>query len=423
MRAYRVRQGTERPKARELPLPDKPSIAILPLTNMSGDPAQESFSDGLTEDLITDLSRNPGLFVIARNSTFAYKGRSVDVRKIAADLGVRYLLEGSVRRAEQQVRVTAQLIDAETGAHLWAERFDRGAADLLTLQAEVTGQIARMLNLELMEAESQRATRGRPDTLEAIDYARKAWAELWTKPMTQETNAQALADLEQALALDPTVPEIWTNRAVAYQRAAFLWSPAREESLRLARDAAERAVTLDPRSADAHYVLGLMLRFQGDLDRLREESETVVALNPNHALGVAGLGIYRLLDGRPREALPYFERAFRLSPRDPQRAIWHLWVGLAYVMLGDDRKALEESKRSAAANPQYSPAFALQVSALALLGREAEARAALAVLQQLQPDVTITRNKEDRGYRVANPEFHCLIERYLDGLRKAGLPE
>jgi tetratricopeptide (TPR) repeat protein len=170
-------------------------------------------------------------------------------------------------------------------------------------------------------------------------------------------------------------------------------------------------------------VLGLTLRFQGDLDRLREASETVVALNPNHALGVAGLGIYRVLDGRPQEALPYFERAFRLSPRDPQRAIWHLWVGLAHVMLGDDLKALDESKRSAAANPQYSPAFALQVSALALLGREAEARAALAVLQQLQPDVTITRNKEDRGYHVASPEFHRLIERYLDGLRKTGLPE
>ena len=405
---------------------DRPrlSIAVLPFSNLSGDPDQEYFSDALTEDLTTDLSRIEGAFVIARNTMQTYRGKAVDVKQLGRELGVRYLLEGSVRRAEQQVRVTAQLIDAETGAHLWAERFDRSAADLLTLQAEVTGQIARMLNLQLMEAESQRATRGRPDTREAIDYARKAWAEIWNKPLTQETNAQALAYLEQALALDPTVPEIWTNLAVAYQRAAFFgWSPSREESLRLAREAAERAVALDPRSADAHYVLGLMLRFQGDLDRLREESETVVALNPNHALGVAGLGIYRLLDGRPREALPYFDRAFRLSPRDPQRAIWHLWVGLAYVMLGDDHKALEESKRSAAANPQYSPAFALQVSALALLGREAEARAALAVLQQLQPDLTITRNKEDRGYRIANPEFHRLIERYLDGLRKAGLPE
>ena len=211
---------------------------------------------------------------------------------------------------------------------------------------------------------------------------------------------------------------------MAYQRAAFFgWSPSREASLRLARDAAERAVALDPRSADAHYVLGLVLRFQDDLDKLREASETVVALNPNHALGVAGLGIYRLLEGRPREALPYFARAFRLSPRDPQRAIWHFWVGLASVILGDDRTALEESKRSAAANPQYSPAFALQVSALALLGRDAEARAALAVLQQLQPDVTITRNTEDRGSRIASPAFHRLIARYLNGLRKVGLPE
>jgi|RhiMetdeSRZDD1v2_1073273.scaffolds.fasta_scaffold101794_3 TolB-like protein/class 3 adenylate cyclase len=408
------------------PSVDRPrlSIAVLPFSNLSGDPDQDYFSDALTEDLTTDLSRIEGAFVIARNTMQTYRGKAVDVKQLGRELGVRYLLEGSVRRAEKQVRVTAQLIDAETGAHLWAERFDRGAEDLFTLQAEVTGQIARILNLQLMEAESQRATRGRPDTLEAIDYARKAWAELWNKPLTKETNAQALAYLEKARALDPNVPEIWTNLAVAYQRAAFFgWSPSREESLRLAREAAERAVALDPRSADAHYVLGLMLRFQGDLDRLREESETVVALNPNHALGVAALGIYQLLYGRPREALPYFDRAFRLSPRDPQRAIWHLWVGLAYVMLGDDLKAFEESKRSAAANPQYSPAFALQVSALALLGREAEARAALAVLQQLQPDLTITRNKEDRGYRVANPEFHRLIERYLDGLRKAGLPE
>jgi adenylate cyclase len=269
------------------PSVDRPrlSIAVLPFSNLSGDPDQDYFSDALTEDLTTDLSRIEGAFVIARNTMQTYRGKAVDVKQLGRELGVRYLLEGSVRRAENQVRVTAQLVDAETGAHLWAERFDRGAADLLTLQAEVTGQIARMLNLQLMEAESQRATRGRPDTLEAIDYARKAWAELWTKPLTQETNAQALADLEQARALDPTVPEIWTNLAVAYQRAVFFgWSPSREESLRLAREAAERAVTLDPRSADAHYVLGLILRFQGDLDRLREASETVVALNPNHAL-------------------------------------------------------------------------------------------------------------------------------------------
>ena len=345
------------------------------------------------------------------------------MKQLGRELGVRYLLEGSVRHVEHQVRVTAQLVDAETGAHLWAERFDRGAADLLTLQGEVTGQIARMLNLQLMEAESQRATRVRPDTLEAIDYARKAWAELWNKPLTEETNAQALAYLEQARALDPTVPESWTNLAVAYQRAAFFgWNPAREESLRLARDAAERAVALDPRSADAHYVLGLMLRFQGDLDRLREESETVVALNPNHALGVAALGIYRLLDGRPREALPYFDHAFRLSPRDPLRAGWHTWIGLAYMMLGDDRKALEQSKRSVAANPKSAGAFTLQAAALALLGREAEARAALAIRLQLgPPDLTLTTIKE--GTQSDYPEYSRLMERYYEGLRLAGLPE
>src|SRR5262249_23803372 len=207
---------------------------------------------------------------------------------------------------------------------------------------------------------------------------------------SKETNAQAFAYLNKALALDPNVPEIWTNLAVAHQGAAFFgWSPSREESLLLAREAAERAVVLDPRSADAHYVLGLTLRAQGDLDRLREESETVVALKPNHAPGVAVIGQCWVLHGRPQEALPYFDRAFRLSPRDPWRTIWYTWVGLAYVMLSDDLKALQEGKRAVAANPQFPPAFALQASVLALLGREAEARAALAVLQQLQPGLTI----------------------------------
>jgi TolB-like protein len=418
--------GIRLARDRRQPL-DRPrlSIAVLPFSNLSGDPGQDYFSDGLTEDLTTNLSRIEGAFVIARNTMQTYRGKAVDVKQLGRELGVRYLLEGSVRRAEQQVRVTAQLIDAETGAHLWAEHFDRGAEDLFALQAEVTGQIARALNLQLKEAENQRATRGRPDTLEAIDYARKAWAELWNKPQTKETNAQALVYLEKARALDPTVPEIWANLAYAHQNAAFFgWSPSREESQRLAREAAVRAVALDPRSADAHYILGLTLRVQGDLDRMCEEYETVVALNPNHAPGVVTLGTCRLLlYGRPREALPYFERAFRLSPRDRLRAIWHGWVGVAYVMLGDDLKALEESKRAAAVNPQFPPAFVLQAGALALLGREAEARAALAVLQQLQPGLTISRYKEDLGCRSTNPECHRLMERYYDGLRKAGLPE
>jgi tetratricopeptide (TPR) repeat protein len=354
-----------------------------------------------------------------------YRGKAVDVRQLGRELGVRYVLEGSVQRAERQVRVNAQLIDAETGAHLWAERFERVVEDLFALQAEVTGQIARALNLQLKEAESQRAMRGRPESLEAVDYARKAWAELWNKPQTRATNDQALAYLEKALALDPNVPEIWTNLAYVHGRAeVYGWSASLSESRRLWREAAERAVALAPRSADAHYVLAGVLFAQGDYDRGCEESKTVVALNPNHAPGHAQSGrMCWVRRGHPRKALPYFERAFRLSPRDPIRAIWHFQVGQASMMLGDDLKALEEGKRSAAANPQYFLAFALQASTLALLGREAEARAALAVLQQLQPDFTITKNKEHQFYRSDTPEFHRLIERYYDGLRKAGLPE
>jgi TolB-like protein/class 3 adenylate cyclase/Flp pilus assembly protein TadD len=416
--------GTRLALERE-PALDRPrlSIAVLPFSNLSGDPGQDYFSDGLTEDLTTDLSRIEGAFVIARNTMQSYHGKAVDVRQLGRELSVRYVLEGSVRRAERQVRVNAQLIDAETGAHIWAERFDRGTEDLFSFQAEVTGQIARALNLHLKEAESQRATRGPPQHLEAVDYARKAWAELWNKPQSKETNEQAFAYLEQALALDPQVPEIWTNISYTHSRAAvFRWSTSRPESLRLAREAGERAVALNPRSADAHYVLGFAIRVQGDIDRALEENETAVILNPNHAPAHAGIGICWIMSGQPRKALPYLDHAFRLSPRDPLRAGWHIWVGLAHMMLGDDRKALMESKRAAAANPKSAGAFTLQAAALALLGREIEARAALAVRQQIgPPGLTLTAIKE--GTLSDYPEYSQLMERYYEGLRQAGLPE
>jgi adenylate cyclase len=415
-----IRLATERGQPVDRP---RLSIAVLPFSNLSGDPAQDYFSDGLTEDLTTDLSRIEGAFVIARNTMQAYRDKRVDVKQLGRELGVRYVLEGSVRRTESQVRVNAQLIDAETGAHIWAERFDRGAEDLFSFQTEVTGKIARTLHLQLKEAESQRSMRARPESLEAVDYARKAWAELWNKPPARETNDQAFAHIEKALALDPQVPEIWTNLSYAHTRAAVLrWSLSRSGSLQLARAAGERAVALDPRSADAHYVLGFAIRAQGDIDRALEENETAVLLNPNHAPGHAGIGICWIMRGRPREALPYFEHAFRLSPRDPLRAGWHTWVGVAHMMLGDDRKALEQSKRSAAANPQSAGAFTLQAAALALLGREEEARTALAVRQQLgPPGLTISAIKA--GAPSDYPEYSRLMERYYEGLRQAGLPE
>ena len=407
------------------PSSDRPrlSLAVLPFSNLSGDPGQDYFSDGLTEDLTTDLSRIEGALVIARNTMHSYRGKTVDVRQIGRELDVRYVLEGSVRRLEKQVRVNVQLIDAETGAHVWAERFERVAEDLFSFQTEVTGRIARALNLQLKEAESQRATRDRPENLEAVDYARQAWAELWNKPPTKETNGQAFAYLEKALALDSQVPEIWTNLAYAHSReAAVRWSASRAESLRLAREAGERAVVLDPRSADAHYVLGFTLRLQGDIDRALAENETAVALNPNHAPGHAGIGIAWVMRGRPQEAFPYFEHAFRLSPRDPLRSGWHIWTGIAHMMLADNRQALEESKRAVAVNPKSSGALTLQVAALALLGREGEARATLALRQQMSPS-SLTLQLIREGSPSDYPEYHHLMERYYEGLRQAGLPE
>jgi len=398
------------------------SIAVLPFRNLSGDPSQDYVGDGLTEDLTTDLSRIDGAFVIAGNTMQFYRGKEVDIRQVGRELGVRYLLEGSIQRAERLVRVTAQLIDTETGAHVWAKRFDRGAEDLLALHADVTRPIARALHRQLKEAESPRTMHARPDTLEAIAYTRKAWTELWTKPQTKATNEQALAYLEQARALDPNVPEMWANLAYAQGRAAASrWSPSPPESLRLAREAGERAVALNPRSAAAHYALGFALRYQADIDRALAEFETAVALNPNHAAAHMQIGVCWMMRGRPREALLSFDRAFRLSPRESQRAVWHTYVGQAYVMLGEDLKALGEGKQAAEANPKLPGAFGLQSTALALLGREAEARAAVAMLQQVAPGLTVTGVKG--LFRSDNLEYNRLMERYYDGLRKAGLPE
>lgn len=405
--------------------PERPrlSIAVLPFSNLSGNQAQDYVSDGLTEDLTTDLSRIEGALVIARNTMQSYRGKAVDVKQVGRELGVRYLLEGSLRLTGAQVRVNVQLLDAETGTHVWAEHFDRGAEDLFSFQSEVTGQIARALHLQLKEAENQRAIRGRPENLEAVDYARRAWAELWNKSPAKETNEQAFAYLEIALGLDAQIPEIWTNLSYAHTRAAVArWSASAAESLRLAREAGERAVALDPRSADAHYVLGFATRVQGDIDRAMEEMTTAVTLNPNHAPGRAGIGICWVMQGRPQEALPHFEQAFRLSPRDPLRSGWHTWMGIAHMMLGDDRKALEESKRSAAANPKSSGAYTLQAAALALLGREAEARSALAMRQQIGPPGLTLAGLRDNT-RSNYPEYGRLMERYYEGLRQAGVPE
>ncbi|MBI3126177.1 MAG: adenylate/guanylate cyclase domain-containing protein [Candidatus Tectomicrobia bacterium] len=431
VRAYRMRMGDGAgvEKSAEGARRDEPprfSIFVLPLQNLSGNPDQDYFSDGITEDLITDLSRISGAFVISRSTSFAYKGKAVDAKQAAAELGVRYVLEGSVRRAGDQVRVNVQLIDAETGSHIWAERFDREVGDIFALQDEVTGRIARALNLQVLEAESHRAQKGRPENLDAEDYALRGWAELCTKPMSPESNHAAQKYLEEALRLDPDSARAWTCRSFMYIRAAqFGWLPEpRAELQKRAVEAGEKAISLDPKSAEAHYVLGLPLLLSGQGEKALPAFETAIEINRNYAPAYRGVGFSLTLLGRAGESFSWFEKAMRLSPRDPFWAVWCWNMGYAKHLIGEDKEAVAWAKRAIAANPKYPNSYFLLASAQAWLGEEEEARKALDEGRRFMPLYdTIALYRPLCALSLNETFLSQLEERHIAGLRKAGMPE
>jgi TolB-like protein/class 3 adenylate cyclase/Flp pilus assembly protein TadD len=399
----------------------KLSVAVLPFTNLSGDPGQDYFIDGITENLITDLSRIAGAFVISRNTSFTYRGQAIDVRQIGRELGVRNVLEGSVSRSDERVRVNAQLISTRTGAHVWADRFDVAVEDIYAVQDQITGRIARALNMELKEQMSRRAALGRPEDLDAVDLATRAWAILFNKPQSAGTNAEVAPLLERALELDPKNAEAWTGLSYMHTRAAvFGWSPSRAESLRLAVDAGERAIKFDARSADAYYVLAFALRRSGDWSRARELNKRCIELNPNFAPCYFALGVLEIYEGRPGETIPLIKKAFQLSPRDGLAAVWHAWAGQAYVLVGDDSAAIVEARAGIAQNPKYPNCYAVLAAGLALRGEIADARAALDQYVAMRRDLSIS--DWIRNERLSD-DMVGYYARFLDGLRAAGLPE
>jgi len=403
--------------------PETLSVAVLPLANLTGHGEDEAFVDGITEDLITDLSRISGAFVIARNTSFVYKGKAADAREVARELGVRYVLEGSVRRAGEAIRINAQLVDAETGAHVWADRFDYPRADMYRVQDEITGRVARALNMELKEAVSRRAARGRPDDLDSANLAIHGWAILFNRPQTPATNAEALPLLERAVALDPKNAEAWTGLAYVHVRAALYgWSASREEAERLALEAGERAVALDPRSADAHYVLGFAAHVTRQTERARRLFERCLELNRNYAPAYFWLGWVEIFDGRPAMAVPLVERAFRLSPRDGLAAVWRSAGAMAHLHLGNDEAAIAEAQKGIAENPEYPQNYQILAAVYALTGRVEAARETLQRGLQLRGNQRSIRQLVEAGRPT--PELYAeRFARYLDGLRKAGLPE
>ncbi len=400
-----------------LAIPHKPSIAVLPFTNMSGDPDQEFFSDGITEDIITALSKIRWFFVIARSTTFTYKGQPVNVKQVAEELGVRYVLEGSVRKAGNRVRVTAQLIDAATGNHVWAERYDRDLSDIFALQDEMTQTIVGAIEPELGSVERERARRKPPESLDAWScYQRGLW-HLFR--FTKADNDEAEGLFQRAAELDSGFSGAFMGLAtVGYWNVLLGHAEMPEETLAGAFTAARTAVSLDDKDAMAHWALGRVYTQMGESEAAIAELETALAINPSFAHAHYNLGWALLLAGRMEEAVPRIDQALRLNPHDP--SLWTFLTGRAIALLLLHRYA-EAADGARHALRQPSANFlttATLASALGHLGETDDARAALDQVYQLRPD--FSGSLLVRLFRFRNEtERAC----FLDGLRKAGLPE
>ena len=401
-----------------LPLPDKPSIAVLPFENMSGDSEQEVFADGITEDLITDLSKIRWFFVIARNSTFTYKGQAIEVRQVSRQLGVRYVLEGSVRRSGGRVRISAQLIDATTGSHVWAERYDREIEDIFELQDEMTRTIVAAVEPELGAFERERALRTPPQNLDAWKtYQRGLW-HMWS--FTRQDNEEALPLLRRARELDPNFSSAYAYEGYSHFLNVILgYTDTPGESLKAALTAAKKAVALDDKDPAAYLTLGRVYMMLGEHDTSIAELEKSLSLNPNFAPAYFGLGFALALAGRYDEALKSLDNAMRLNPRDPLMWAIKTICSLTHNLLHKHDIAAEWA-RQAIREPRATSfwPYAALASALGNLDQIEEAQTAIDQARQQKPDLSLSYLEKTLATKQPGK-----LQPYLDGLRKAGLPE
>jgi TolB-like protein/Tfp pilus assembly protein PilF len=395
------------------------SIVVLPFANFSNDPEQEYFVDGITEDLTTDLSRIQGSLVIARNTAFTYKGKQVDARQIGRELGVRYALEGSVQRSGKQVRVNAQLVDTETGTHLWAERFDRDIGDLFALQNEITARIARKLESQLAIAEANRSI-ARPD---ALDYVLRGRAAM-IRPISKENYDEAVSLFETALALDPKAPEAAAWLAIVLAVRVFdELSDSPNVELQRAEKLAAQALAASPDSGIAHMAMGQVLRAESRCREAIPEFEAAIAIDRSRAPAYAHIGWCKFLTGSVDEVVPNFERAIRLSPNEPGIALWHGRLGIVELLQSRTDEALSWLEKANSENPRLPVVHAYLAAAYALKGESERARAALAEAQRLSPLYgSLASVKKSNWYD--DPKIRALAEAtYFPGLRQAGIRE
>ena len=401
-------------------LPDKPSIAVLPFENLSGDPEQEYFSDGITEDIITALSRIRQFYVIARNSTFAYKGTSPDVRRVAKELGVRYVLEGSVRKAAGRVRISAQLIEGTTGNHVWAERYERGLEDVFAVQDEITQTVVGSIEPELEKSEQQRARIKPPENLQAQDcYYRGIWH---LNRRTKEDFTEARRLFERATELDPNLGPAFAGIVTIYfhERTAGFTERGSEDAFRAAR----KAVELDEEDSNAHTALGLVYSIEGDFVASIAQHETAIQLNPSSAWAYHNLARTLIRSGLAEEAIPHLHTALRLSPQDTFSGPFnvHALLSAAHLYLKQHEEAVTSGRKAIRKANTNWPPYAFLISALGHLGRADEAQRVHEELKRRHPDITVTLTfaREREHLTQLHPDY---LRHLVEGLRKAGVPE
>ena len=391
------------------------SIAVLPFTNMSGDPEQEYFSDGISEDIITDLSKIAGLTVIARNSSFTFKGRSVDIREVGKELGVRSVLEGSIRRASNRVRITAQLIDATNGAHLWADRYDRDLTDIFEVQDDVTRRIVDALKVTLSPAENTRLADSGTPNIEAYDCYLRGREVMAVNPKNRERFEQATKFYIRALELDPSYSQAYAGLSMAYGLDyQNRWSDDPDLSLGLAKHNAEQAIEKNPKDPFARLTASWTAILEKDLDRAKSEADIALSLNPNYSGAYLILGHIQTLSGRPLEAIPALERATRL---DPAFRPTHLhFLGMAYLLAGKYETAAALLRERILLMPGTDFSRVLLASALGHLNEGDEARRIWKELKEINPKYSFSEHYARQPFQSQED-----VQRIVDGLAKVGL--
>jgi adenylate cyclase len=398
-----------------LPFPDKPSIAVLPFDNMSGDAEQKYFSDGITEEIITALSRSPWLFVISRNSSFAYQGKMVDIRQVSRELGVRYILEGSVRKKGNRVRVTAQLIDGTIGSHVWAEKYDGELQDIFDLQDQISRQVVASILTQIQIHGSEKVKRlDRPD-VSTWDLLARGWKLAYE--LTKEGLASAETILRRAVKVSPTSCDAHHLLATVLIHQAFMgYVSDKDVTISEAYELAKRAIALDDQNEYAHWILGVIQHNSGKHDRAIAEQERALELNPNCSLARGALGTALMLSGQPDEAIKHIEIAIRLNPRDPSIFFRYSALATAHFMAGRYLEAVQWARKSIQRKPSWRIGHIVLASSLAHLDLLEEAQEAVDYYLENIPDAAISK----LNLLSKNLSY---LRRLEEGLRKAGLPE